>query len=95
MTEKEYYQEINELATELKAESTHDSLADNIHEAVDGHQFVIYYHQAREVALISENRNALYEDFGDEQSNKDGMLDCRRAYCAMERDIYEAIERNK
>ena len=95
MTRKEYETEIDELARTIVSEAREYSrdLSEVIHETVDGHEYVIYYAEARDVVSHPTNRDALFEDFGDEQSNADGMLDCRRAYCAMEKDVYASIDR--
>ena len=53
MTEREYWDEINELAEAVTSEAKeyNRDLSEVIWETLDGHEFVIYYHQARQVAV--------------------------------------------
>lgn len=78
-----------------------DGVYDRIHEMVDGHEWVIYYGRAWNVArLMSGNDNAcsMFEDLGCIQSGEslDNLI-CRFAYCALHSNVAaemdDAVER--
>jgi len=78
-----------------------DDVYDRIHEMVDGHEWVIYYSRAWDVArLMSGNDNAcaMFEELGGIQSGEslDDLI-CRFAYCALHSntaaEMDDAIER--
>ena len=101
MTQQEYWDEIKNLAewlsdnrpAELGGEGVTADYGedadrhDAMHETLDGHEFVIYTHKARQVALHSDNPdhmvNELCADAGGD------MFDERRAYWAMQQDIID------
>ena len=71
-----------------------DSMLEDIRETLDSHQFVIYTHKAQCVCLVSSNDGRAIEEFGAEGVVKDGSIAWAfMAYCAMEADLYEALDR--
>lgn len=56
ITEHGFFQEVDSLARTIIEEygytSTDDDYSDGCHEAVDGHQLVIYYYQAQQVCNL-------------------------------------------
>lgn len=63
-----------------------------LHETVDGHERVIYTHQAMQCLLWSDNDGAYADDFGSEGMVEDGcIMWSRLAYAAFLADIYEHI----
>jgi hypothetical protein len=109
MDQREYNQEIARLAEWISdnrpAELGGEGFAaeygvdageyfDGLHETLDGHQWVIYTHQARQVIVHSDNPNYMIEEFGLEPGDH-FMFDERRAYWAMYADIMERAEFDK
>lgn len=91
MTLKEYRKELARLKQEIIEESSESGrdIVEVLQEMLDGHEFVIYYHSARQVLTVTDNPDAIFNAFGDTVDNKDGMFDSQRAYCAMEQDLLD------
>lgn len=66
-----------------------DDASDQIHEAVDGHQYVIYTKYHRDVLNFSDNEEA-WRELGDELP-KDTDVDMYRAFWAMREDVNQAM----
>ena len=93
-----YYSEISSLAEDYQKRieegefDDRDALDTDIYETIDGHEFVIYTHKARCVCLASSNDGAI-EDLGPDAAFRDGEIQWSAiALCAMEADLYEALE---
>lgn len=67
-------------------DAMHETLA-GLHETLDGHEFVIYTHKARQVAVHSDNPDRMMDELGGDAGGE--MFDERRAYYAMEQDIID------
>ena len=101
MTQREYWDEIRGLAewlsdnrpAELGGEGVVADYGedtdryDAIHETLDGHEFVIYTHKARQVVTHSDNPDHMMDEFGADAGGD--MFDERRAYWAMLQDIID------
>ena len=101
MTRREYWNEIRRLAewlsdnrpAELGGEGVVADYGedadrhDAIHETLDGHEFVIYTHKARQVIVHSDNPDHMIDEFGSDCFGD--MFDERRAYWAMMQDIID------
>jgi len=101
MTQQEYWNEIRSLAewlsdnrpTELggggvTADYGEDAdRYDAMHETLDGHEFVIYTHKARQVIVHSDNPDHMIDEMGADAGGD--MFDERRAYWAMQQDIID------
>ena len=94
-----YYSEINSLAEDYRKRidegefGDRESFMDDVHETIDGHEFVIYTHKARCVCLASFNDGAI-EDLGPDRPAiiVDGEIQWSAiAFYAMEADLYEAL----
>ena len=66
---------------------------DALHETLDGHGWVIYTYQARQVIAHSDNPDFMMDEFGTDAGGD--MFDARRAYWAMYADIMEQAEDDK
>ena len=107
MDQQEYNQEIAQLAewisdnrpVELGGEGfaadypDAGEYFDALHEALDGHGWVIYTYQARQVIAHSRNPDYMMDEFGADAGGD--MFDERRAYWAMYADIMEQAEFEK
>lgn len=97
MERHEYQEEISSLADDLVEEmQNHDreSWFDYVHETLDGHSFCIYTAESQDVVRHSNNDGAAVEDFGADCLVKDNQLNWgMMAYCALERDVLEEINR--
>ena len=91
MDQKEYWTEIIALAKSVRREAAENGrdVSDVLHETLDGHEYVIYTAQARDVITHSDNADAIFEDFGKLSVESWEELFPRAAYCAMERDVRE------
>lgn len=95
ITEREYYEEIQSIATETRNECEGDSERerDRVHETIDGHQWVLYNHYHLQVLWHSRNEDAHFEyfgsDFGDAKCLSD--ITVKLVYMAMVRDVDEAL----
>ncbi len=72
-----------------------DDVYDVIHEMVDGHEWVIYYSKAWDVARLmsgDDNACAMFEELGCIQSGEslDDLI-CRFAYCALHSNVAAEI----
>lgn len=87
-----------EIANAIEALSIDDldDVSDKIHEQADGHEWVIYYGKAWDVAhLMSGDENACreFEDLGCLESGKslDDLI-CQFAYCALSASVSDEME---
>ena len=104
---QEYYKEIQDLAHDIWAEALDQSdndkdeaqelINDLVHEVVDGHQWVIYYHYHDQVIRYSMNSDA-YLDIYDNESLGDYVrdngvdgLNTMMSYWAMQQDVTDNI----
>ncbi len=107
ITQSEYWAEIQSLAQGLidealehgphGKEATADELRDHIHDAalhetIDGHQWVIYNWAHSYVLRHSPNDEVYFQDFGPIEANSLSDVSVRCVFCAMERDVSEALE---
>ena len=100
-----YRRWVNETADELLAEhpasNTPDDLYDAVHDAVDGSWWTSYPLASLLALLVSENDDAFLEDFGREAlilpdpTGEPWVSDlyARLAFSALERDLFEELER--
>jgi Sec-independent protein translocase protein TatA len=73
-----------------------DDVYDKVHEQVDGHEWVIYYGKAWEVAALMSGDDAAcreFEELGCLESGKslDDLI-CQFAFCALRANVSEEIE---
>lgn len=94
ITLEEYNDEIKAIAAGCakEAEGDHDRALDLVHEAVDGHEWIIYTHHNAEVLQHSDNHEAYFDDCGqlEADSYSDAMI--KMAFAAMHRDVCDEIE---
>lgn len=92
---QDYYQDVQGVAQDVaeyireNAPIDRDRIMDVIHETIDGHGRVIYTFQAKLGLLASDNEDAYFEDFGSDTM----PTESQKMYCAMERDVYEELDR--
>lgn len=80
-----------------------DDVGDRLHEIVDGHEWVIYYHHAWSVAYLvqgDDNACVMFEELGYIQPGESlGDLICQFAHCALysnaSENMSDALERWK
>jgi ribosomal protein L29 len=87
--------EIAETIDALTVDSL-DDVYDKVHEQVDGHEWVIYYGKAWDVAHLMSSDDAAcreFEDLGCLESGKslDDLI-CQFAYCALRANVADEIE---
>ena len=101
MTYKEYWAEIASIIETVKEElesigadgDDHEEITTAIHEIVDSHQFIIYYHKAKHVLIHTDNLEAI-EDIGlDALAGDINKLIAATAFFAMVADIHETMNR--
>jgi phosphoribosyl 1,2-cyclic phosphodiesterase len=73
-----------------------DDVYDKVHEQVDGHEWVIYYSKAWDVAHLMSGDDAAcreFEELGCLESGKslDDLI-CQFAFCALRANVSEAVE---
>jgi hypothetical protein len=73
-----------------------DDVYDKVHEQVDGHEWVIYYSKAWEVAALMSSDDAAcreFEELGCLESGKslDDLI-CQFAYCALYANVCDEME---
>ncbi len=96
----DYWGDVRGVADELRElildpdEIDDEEAADTwLNETVDGHELVIYTHQAMQCLLYSGNDGAYGEEFGAEGMVEDGcIMWSRLAYAAFMADIRETID---
>lgn len=94
-----YFEEIRSLSEDFLKRATegqfgtgaraHEKLDENVHETLDGHEFVIYTGQAWAVCFASDNEDAYEDDFGGQPPNIEVQ-----ALRAMYRDLMEHLHSN-
>lgn len=94
-----YYSEISDMAADYAerikkgAFEDRDAFFTDVHETLDGHEFVIYTFKAQCVCLVSDNEAAYVDNFGSEGLTKDGRINWEAiAYCAMEQDLFAELD---
>lgn len=94
---RDYWDSVEAEAAEALAEHPADEQArcDRVCESVDGSQWVIYFYRARMVLQFSDNDNAGLDDGLVDMASCTSFDDlCTKlAFCAMERDVMERLER--
>lgn len=90
MTEQEYWQEVEEIARQALSEPRR-SRTEWIEQTVDGHQYVIYTHEAREVLRISPNEDAVFDENGAREFNNFSEAYSLGALYAMLADVREKM----
>jgi hypothetical protein len=108
MNYQEYWQEVSEMADYLASEAMNDCENDRdtaketifdyrLHEAVDGHQWIIYYSNNLDVIQHSDNEDYYNDNFGGEalaSSLEQGgldMLHCHIAFWCLYADVSDKI----
>lgn len=95
-----YWREVRALGDELRDEvrtgevTRPEQLHDRLHEAVDGHEYVVYTWRAQAVLLCSPNANAYVEECGTAGLTA-GATVCwsTLAYFALRADVQEELAR--
>lgn len=72
-------------------EDNRDAVYDNLRESVDGSSWIIYNARNLDVIRFTDNEDA-YQDIGLEGCADFSEICCRVAFCAMERDAYDAVD---
>lgn len=104
LSEREYRDEVRSIAEEAVSEArsgafgsgeeAREAFSERLWETLDGHCFVIYTAKAQAVLCHSDNDGAAVEQYGGDGLVKDGALNWSlMAYCAMEADVTEALDR--
>ncbi len=86
-----YRETVNDIAREALELTDEEERDTFVHESVDGSEWVIYYQNARAVAMVTDNLEAA-ADAGmttAESSSTETVL----AFFAMRQDVIDAIER--
>ena len=108
ITSSHYYQECQSIADSIAKECIEESegnrsdaedlVHDKLHEAIDGHQWVIYYHGNEAILSITSNEDAWEECYSAEDIGRTviekGMRGARtvQAFFAMEADVREYLD---
>lgn len=92
---REYQLEIDAIAERIAIDlrsGESDDAADAIHEAVDGHSWVIYTHSNFKVLLNSSNHDACTDEMGEAPQDNGGALNwAALALYAMSADVRERL----
>lgn len=98
-TEADYRKDVKDYADELagcirdKEIADRESFFDRLRETCDGAQCVIYTYQAKRVCLYSDNSEAGFTEGLVEVKRGEGLPWSQMAYCALEADILEELDR--
>ena len=99
MNRKEYYTEVERIAKWLssgdyKEETGLDDEYEALHQLLNYHEYIIYYHKAYQVMGFTDHQDAIFEvGFTTNHNDYYGSINCRFAYYAMEADVHDAISR--
>jgi hypothetical protein len=90
----EYYNECRRIAEECvkEAEGDQERAQDLTHEAVDGHQWIIYTYYNAQVLQHSRNDDAYFENFGPLEATGYSDAMAKMAYAAMHQDVMECLD---
>lgn len=94
MTRDEYFRQCIEICKDAMkdAEEYGTEVYDNVHESVDGHEYVIYTNQNLEVLTHSNHRDAYFEDNDTIAAAEFGDLMMRLAFYAMRQDVEDCMD---
>jgi hypothetical protein len=94
----DYWSDVRGVADDLKARldagqfADRDAFIEALDQTADGHERVIYTHQAIEALLYSDNDGAYVDDFGPEGVVEDGtIMWSRLAFAAFRADVVEHL----
>ena len=101
MNRKEYYTEVERIAKWLssgdyKEETGLDDEYEALHQLLNYHEYIIYYHKAYLVMGFTDNQDAIFDVYHPHIFNRSlsyGDINCLFAHQAMEADIHDAISR--
>ena len=101
MTHQEYWTEIASIIETVNEElegigadeADYEAITTAIHEIVDSHEFIIYYHKAKQVLLHTDNLEAI-EDIGFDGFDDINKLIAATAFFAMVADVHCIIHLN-
>jgi hypothetical protein len=104
ISQKEYWDDIHGIAKDAVEEGwaqagkdadepDEEAIREYVQQTIDGHQWIIYYGYPAEVLSHTENKNAYFEDFGPLESKDADDALAKMAYAAMERDVWDYIQR--
>jgi hypothetical protein len=97
----DYYTDIRDLARdyakrvadgEFTGRRGSEDLDEDIHQTVDGYNWVIYTHQAKIVQIVSDNADAAFEEGVAPEMGSDSVPFEVLAYHAIRADLREALE---
>tara|TARA_Y100000310_G_scaffold266309_1_gene277759 strand:- start:253 stop:615 length:363 start_codon:yes stop_codon:yes gene_type:complete len=95
---QKYREDVNDIAREALTIDDEDERDEFVWESVDGSEWVIYYFNARAVALVTDNANAAEDEgaltaIAEDYLNHSGTFETTAAFYAMRQDVTDAIER--
>ena len=99
MTRTEYYTEVERIAKWLssgdyKEETGLDDEYDALHQLLDYHEYIIYYHKAYQLMGLTDNQDAISDAYHPHMTELSyGDINCLFARHAMGADIHDAISR--
>lgn len=86
-----YRETVNDIAKEALKLTDEDERDEFIRESVDGSEWIIYYQNARAVAMVTDNLDAMQDAGVDIEDG--AAIECSLAFCAMRQDVQDAIAR--
>ena len=93
ITEKQYWKEIRSLAKDAdKRVKEGEEPGDVLHETIDGHQWIIYYHYQPYVIAHTRNEDAVFDMVGEVSGDSTGAVLTQIAFYAMEQDVAEHMK---
>lgn len=98
ITYKQYWDEVAALAKSVEKEAKENEsgadIHDLLHQAIDGHEWVIYTWAHPWVLIHSDNEDALFEQMGEQKAESYSQIMQQMTYFAMYEDVGQRIERD-
>lgn len=95
ITQAEYNAEILSIIDSLATDYPDTDQSDALHEIVDGHEWVIYTYQARQVRSLTNNPTAMVDEMGAGPDSDANNPDEQLAYFSILADVRDAMEWHK
>lgn len=94
ITQREYWKEVTSIAKEILREAREQDVGlrrergqELLHEAVDGHQWIIYTWAYPYVLIHSRNEDALFDEQGPQEANSYSEIMQKMAFYALYQDV--------
>lgn len=93
ITSSEYFEECQSIAREItkECEGNEEEISDQLHQTIDGHQWIIYTYYNAQVLMHSKNDGAYFENYGPLEAKDFSEAMAKMAFAAFHQDVSEEL----